>query len=339
MASAHSTLSSSDSPGVFARLRYLRPEEIYHLIYLAVTGLIVLACWSSVDHAPLRLGFRLGVAAFILSYVPFAQRRPTPLAAALRDFYYMLVFIYYYMETATLHQALWGGTRFDDEIAWVDQFFFGFQPSLEFWKAAPRAWFSELMNFCYTFYYMLFALGGLVIWLCRDEGRAYGRTHHAIVFTMLICYLIFIAFPVLGPQFRYADQHDRQQFAGYVFKFVLDSILEFGEVPTGAFPSSHVALAMVIMLAFWNHARMAFWVSLPWTLGLMVSTVYIQAHYVIDIPAGVVVGLLGYWVSERVRLAVARRLHLRHESSRPKSLDAPGINGSPGGKPKNEAHG
>lgn len=332
MSSAPRDYSLSNPPTFTARLRQLRPEEVYHLVYLALTGLIILLCWSSVDHALSRLGFRLGVAAFIVFYVPYAQRRPSALASALRDFYYMLVFVYYYMETAVLHPALWGGMRFDDAIARVDHFLFGYQPSLKFWRAVPQAWFSELMNFCYTFYYLLFALGGLVIWLRRDEGRAYGRTHHAIIFTMLCCYLIFIVLPTLGPQFRYSETHNRQYFGGYVFKFVLDSVLEFGEVPTGAFPSSHVALAMVIMLAFWNYARVAFWVSLPWTLGLMVSTVYIQAHYFIDIPAGVVMGLLGYWVSERVRLAVARRWGLNHESFRRDGAPLRGQTGSESGK-------
>ncbi len=291
--------------------RRLRPEDVYQILYMLLTGAVVLAGWNRLANPSLHLVARAGITAFILLFVPFAQRRyHNDVAALLRDIYYMLVFIFFYTETADLHVAAWGGVSFDEVIAPMDQWIFGFQPSLEFWQAAPQRWFSELMNLCYTSYYFLFILGGLAVWIQHDGGRGYSRMLHAVVLTMLTCYLIFVFFPTLGPQYRWAELHSRDNYTGYFFKYLLDSILEFGERPTGAFPSSHVALAVVFLFSFWTYARWAFYVALPFVAGLMMATVYIGVHYFVDVPAGVLVGVIGWYASEPIRWRVVRRFNL-----------------------------
>lgn len=292
--------------------RLLRPEDFYMVLYLAFTAVVVVGGWMAGRFAGpgVHLISRAVAIAYALVLVPYAQRRRNDWTALLRDMYYMIFFIFLYTETADLHVGLWGGVSFDEPVAGLDQWLFGYQPALVFPRALPQAWFSEFMNFCYTFYYLLFALGGLVLWLRRDKGRAYGRMLHAVVMTMLFCYVFFILFPTLGPQYRYADQYSRNHMAGYFWKYVLDSILEFGERPTGAFPSSHVALATVFMLSFWCYARRIFWIALPFVAGLFCATVYIGVHYFSDVPAGFLVGVGGWYASERIRWAVSRRLGL-----------------------------
>ena len=66
-----------------------------------------------------------------------------------------------------------------------------------------------------------------------------------------------------------------------------------GERPTAAFPSSHVAIATLVMLMA---GRMRMWkymlfLSVPYVF-LCLSTVYIMAHYAIDAIAGLLFGLM-----------------------------------------------
>lgn len=69
-----------------------------------------------------------------------------------------------------------------------------------------------------------------------------------------------------------------------------------GERPTAAFPSSHVGVATVIMLlAGHTRNRRLCLLLLPFFVFLCMSTVYIQAHYVIDAIAGLLTGVLFYF--------------------------------------------
>lgn len=60
-----------------------------------------------------------------------------------------------------------------------------------------------------------------------------------------------------------------------------------GERPTAAFPSSHVGVTTILMILAWDSRnRRMFYCILPLYILLCLSTVYIYAHYAIDVFAG-----------------------------------------------------
>ena len=70
-----------------------------------------------------------------------------------------------------------------------------------------------------------------------------------------------------------------------------------GERPTGAIPSSHIGLMVTYMLLMWQHARKLFYWILPFSILLALSTVYIKAHYVIDVITGAALAFPFYYYS------------------------------------------
>ncbi|MCX6995564.1 MAG: phosphatase PAP2 family protein [Kiritimatiellaeota bacterium] len=64
------------------------------------------------------------------------------------------------------------------------------------------------------------------------------------------------------------------------------------EVEGAAFPSSHVAIATVILYYTFRYARPAAWVLTPLIVSLMVATVYCRYHYAIDVLAGLATAAL-----------------------------------------------
>ena len=60
----------------------------------------------------------------------------------------------------------------------------------------------------------------------------------------------------------------------------------------GAFPSSHVGVAVVILLFMWRFKpKVAVAVFLPIVIALSLATVYGQYHYFTDVIAGLVMGI------------------------------------------------
>lgn len=254
------------------------------------------------------------ITTIVLLAPPAAKIWPARPLRLVRDMYHLPVGLFYYRETAALHRAVWGDRSFDGVVVGLDELLFGGQPSLMFARHFSGAGVSAVMHLAYLSYYFLVIAGALALWSCRDAERAYPRSVHAVTFTMLVCCTLFVAFPVVGPSY-YWPGLPLEASPGTAVQRVFDGMLAL-EVPTGAMPSSHVAVTVALLVAFWRHLRQAFWVSLIPAALLIASTVYVRAHYASDAVAGLVVGLFAPWLAERIRSPVARRLGLASSGER-----------------------
>lgn len=76
-------------------------------------------------------------------------------------------------------------------------------------------------------------------------------------------------------------------------------------VVTAAFPSLHVAISVAVLLAVWRaepyRSARAFW--LGWAVLLGLSTLALRTHWLLDLPAGVLFGIL----TDRATAWIARR--------------------------------
>ena len=84
---------------------------------------------------------------------------------------------------------------------------------------------------------------------------------------------------------------------GFFYQMVTDAH-NAGERPTAAFPSSHVGVSTILLLLLWrvgNTRRLLLWLT-PFYVLLCLSTVYIYAHYVIDVFGGWISAVLFFFV-------------------------------------------
>jgi membrane-associated phospholipid phosphatase len=72
-----------------------------------------------------------------------------------------------------------------------------------------------------------------------------------------------------------------------------------------AFPSVQLAASLYLLLFDWQHWRRRFWWVLTPCLMLWLSTMYLRFHYFVDLLAGMVVALIGWWMAENTRLQPA----------------------------------
>jgi membrane-associated phospholipid phosphatase len=143
--------------------------------------------------------------------------------------------------------------------------------------------FSATWVFAYTTFW-LFAFAPL---LYTRYPPYFRRVFAAMVATMVVTYAIFIVFPtanVLRPSLDgtvgFASWLVRQIYAG--------------DAPDNCFPSLHVALSCV---AAWSlgevdpRVRIGAWVL---AVLIIVSTVLLKQHYVVDVAGGVLLGFVAH---------------------------------------------
>ncbi len=271
------------------------------LIYTIFTLIFILFFSSQLENIFPHIVFRLIVVCIAFSLAFLYNKFPNFLLGILRNFYPVFLLSYWYGETAYLNTPLF--EKFDPLISKLDQSIFGFQPSMEFSAAFPQAWFSELMHFGYFSYYFLTILTCLLVYIYNRKYFEY--TVFMVTASFFIYYTVFILFPVAGPQF-YFPVEDVKVPSGFLFQKGVTWVQQIGEAPTGAFPSSHVGMSIIFLIILFKHFRKAFYYTIPLTIILCFATVYIKAHYFVDVIAGFVSAPLIFLSLDRYFKSIAK---------------------------------
>lgn len=252
------------------------------------------------------LSFAL-LAVAVLVLAPRDYQGAPRLIRFVRAFYPQAIFGFFFMESIKLSALALGGRSHDGFFASLDQAIFGMQPAIEFSGALKHLpWWNELMFGAYFSYYVILAITPWLPWLRGDEREA-EREISLLSAYMLIMFTFYVFFRVQGPKYWVPEllASGYMDFEGGLITDFMRGILK-GKVLSGAaFPSTHAAGTLILCLFIAKTTRPL----LP-LYGLILflvclSTVYIRAHWAIDIIAGLavalvltpLVGLIHRWLS------------------------------------------
>lgn len=302
---------------------HLRPLgiEIVTLAYTLFTALLICFYWQRMGD-PVRL---LEGRAFVLCCMGLVyliyRAQPSRYTLFLRYLFPLTLLGYWYPDTYEFCQLL---PNLDHVFAAADEALFGCQPSIAFAQCLPQKVWSELFHMGYFAYYPLIAFTVLSPLAGRRE--LFERTAFIVLTGFFLYYLIYLFLPVAGPQyyfqavglhtieaghfphlgdyFRYHTELAPSPGPDGFFRSLVESTQASGERPTAAFPSSHVGMSTILMILLWKNRHAYFYAALPFYVFLCCATVYIQAHYLVDVIGGLVSAVVFYsfslWLSHKV---------------------------------------
>jgi len=293
--------------------KWLLAVEWVILGYLLFTLLLILITYTKLENPQEMLWGRFGIVILILVMWLVYRLHPCRFTYLCRIASQMLLLSWWYPETYEFNKMF---PNLDHIFAGYDQLLFGYQPALVFSQVASHPVFGELMHLGYASYYFLLVIVPLFFFFCRYTE--FERMGFVILTSFFIYYVIFIFLPVTGPQYYYlaagteniangvfpdvgsyfATHQESLPMPGYskgLFYYIVESAHTAGERPTAAFPSSHVGVTTIIMLLAWrSRSRPLFWGIMPLFVLMCLATVYVQAHYAIDVVGGWVSGIAIY---------------------------------------------
>jgi membrane-associated phospholipid phosphatase len=212
-----------------------------------------------------------------------AARRAGPGGRFLAEFYPLLLTVGLYTHVGLVNAA--SGISHDTLVQRGEALLFGGQPSLQWIRAFPAPAWSTLMHAAYLSYYLILAAAPLGLWATGRRGAARGTVLLTMA-TFYVCYAAFFAFPVAGP--RYLFPAPENAATAVPLAVLTRRLLEGGSAWGTAFPSSHVAAALVAAVCAWRGWRPLGAVLAPAALLMSLATVYGQLHYAVDALAGAV---------------------------------------------------
>lgn len=263
-----------------ARLKELAAVDRWTLAYAGVASLALALHW------PVRtpLAGLLPLAHVLLVILVLAApraRRGGAVGQFLGTLYPVIIVTFLYSEIGLLNLA--AGRCYDATIQTWEASLFGLQPSREWIRAWPWPWLSYPLHIGYLSYYAIVAVPPLALWL-SGRRQATERLVLLVAATFYVCYAVFLALPVAGPRYTFPlAANAATLIPPAVFA---QRLLNAGAAWGTAFPSSHVAVALVSSFAAGRSWRVLGWVFIPLALLLAVGTVYGQFHYAIDALLG-----------------------------------------------------
>lgn len=278
-------------------IKSLSPLDLATILYMLVSAVYMCfgkACFSAL--LP-HLVIRIAIFILIVCLRTLSDKLPTNKTVLFfRNLYPLLFLGFFYTETHYMKNIIFD-VDLDTYFYNAEHRLWSCQPSIEFSKLYNQPWFNELMNIFYFSYYVIIGLSCVVLYLKASQQAQKGI--FIVVFSFYIYYLIFAVLPVVGPQYHIVNCTSGQT-PPYFFGKLMHFILTDYEKPTGAFPSSHVGIAIIIAYINYTHLKKLFLVTLPFVIGICFATVYIKAHYLVDVIAGIISAPLCIMLSGKV---------------------------------------
>ena len=285
------------------------------LAYCAFTAILGILLYQQIDSGPSFLLYRLLFVIITLLLWLIYKKIPCQATYVVRVFFQISLLAYWYPDIYNFSKL---AKNTDPIFAMADQMIFGCQPAITFSQWLSGSFWSELFYMGYFSYYLMII--AVVIVSCTNRFRRFERTTTVLLCSFILYYIVYLFLQSAGPQFYFpkigmeAVQAGHFPAIGDWFRFHpelnyphppgffsgLVAQAQQSEYPIAAFPSSHVGMATVILLLMRKLSKKVTIVLLPFYIILCLSTVYIGAHYALDVLGGLITAFLFYHLSLRI---------------------------------------
>ena len=185
-----------------------------------------------------------------------------------------------------------------DKLIAIDQWMFGVQPSVWAERFINPA-LTEIFSFCYMIFFVFAPLVALTLYL---QGRRpeFRKTLVSVILCFYTGYFLYVIFPAAPPRITLKDLYTVHFNGTPIADATLKIVNILPSDSRAAFPSLHSAVTLLSLLFAWKYVRWLFWIMLPFCTGLILSTIYLHHHYVIDLIAGFILGILAFNFGPRI---------------------------------------
>ncbi|MCC6865101.1 MAG: phosphatase PAP2 family protein [Ignavibacteria bacterium] len=200
----------------------------------------------------------------------------------------------------------------------LDFVIFGLNPTQWIYKY-NNPFLTEFLQIVYVYYYPMIVVFGLELYL-RHRYTEFKYTIFVLFLSFFTSYLLYLIFPANGPRFHLHDFYSiSNELPGILLTEPIRAFLNFGEsIPRGvqnpqdyvqrdAMPSLHTITAFLIMYLSWKFKSKSFYFYLPYFFCMVLATVYLRYHYVVDIIGGlilcvftIIAGIAVYWKKQKL---------------------------------------
>jgi len=205
-------------------------------------------------------------------------------------------------------------TTFDARLIAIDQAIFGVHPTVWMERLISPA-LTTLLQFAYISYYFIPLSLGIVL-IARGRFVEFEKALFGILLCFYLSYVGYLLVPAIGPRFTLSHVQSMDLQVSPFIKTIQDALNSLEKNKTDAFPSGHTAVSLMSLYYAWKEREKKLFAFLvPVVMGLIISTVYLRYHYVIDVIAGIVLTGLTIALAPGLRRLLSNNRTSRQDGS------------------------
>lgn len=264
-----------------------KPVDMLSIVFIAFMTAVTLVTLPRLPHAGWLIARYIALMAVVVMISRHAGYRDAAnWTHALHAFLPVMLVPVLFNSMGDLIPWIWPD-YFDDLLISLDFSLFGGSHPTVLLERFIHPWLTTIMQFAYISYYPM----ALVLWavlFMKKKPAVFDEAVFGIVLCFYLSYLGYLLVPAVGPRFTLAHLQTSDLAASPLVVAIQDTLNTLEHTKTDAFPSGHTAAALMILYYAWkNRERVLTTVLVPAVAGLIVSTVYLRYHYVIDVLAGI----------------------------------------------------
>jgi len=177
----------------------------------------------------------------------------------------------------------------DPWLIQIDFSIFGVQPTLwmEQWIVP---WFTDIMSLAYLSYYFIPVVLIAVLYL-KDRMAEFNRSMFVLAFGYYVSFIGYILFPAIGPRYALTHLYSIPLEGSFITDFVRDALNALEHNKRDCMPSGHTQIVLMVLFLAYRYQKFLFYLFFPIISALILSTVYLRYHYVIDLLVGMALAI------------------------------------------------
>ncbi|RPI01045.1 MAG: phosphatase PAP2 family protein [Ignavibacteriae bacterium] len=307
-------------------ISYLAPVDVVSVVFmLFLIGLNLIflgrvSVWLEI------VVINLLVIAVIFSLAYLAETKKTKLLMGIHRFYsyafVLFVFKEIYLMVRPIHPV-----DYDGLFISIDHWLFGVNPTQ--WMAQfAHPLLTEIFQIAYFSYYILFLMLGIELY-CRYAIEDFDHGAFLVVYGFYLSYLGYFLLPAVGPRFTLHNflLLDRE-LPGLLLTTPMRDFINAGEsissaLPNAAqfvqrdvFPSGHTQLTLIVVFLGHHYRLKTRWIMTVLAGLLIIGTIYLRYHYVVDLFGGALFFLFTIWSGRRIQVwweSFKKKLRIQNE--------------------------
>jgi membrane-associated phospholipid phosphatase len=113
-----------------------------------------------------------------------------------------------------------------------------------------------------------------------------------LAFGYYVSFIGYILFPAIGPRYALTHLYSVPLEGSFITDFVRDTLNALEHNKRDCMPSGHTQIVLMVLFLAHRYERILLYIFIPIICALILSTVYLRYHYVIDlfVGAGLAIG-------------------------------------------------
>ncbi len=292
------------------RITLLTSSDIATIVFLIVLSLLNVIFATAIPQWLILIGCNVLIICLIPLFALKARETRSRFIKYVHEWYPVPIIFFVFNETYLMVHPI-HPQDYDWLLISIDRWIFGVDPT-RWLSGFAHPLVTEILQISYASYYLIL-LSVFVELNLEKRHTEYFLGSFLVIYAFYLSYIGYFLLPAVGPRFTLYDFSSLDKsLPGIWLTGALRDFVNAGEsIPNNvlnaidfaqrdAFPSGHTQLTLTILyIAFSNHLKSR-WVLLIAGSLLIISTVYLRYHYVIDVIAGIVFFLFTIWSGKKI---------------------------------------